>query len=250
MDESVESNSSLSEFDEEEHYKDQVFFCEYIRDLSSKLQSLEKGNIDALRKSIDHYASQISLANESLLELARINCPLSESVRYQLDEVAKTEVLQYAAQIQNDTSSVSEGLGDNCERGGRARAMTNVSDTDIDTLSVTNMMSDSATSSATSTSSLGIEQRQERESGSTDNNPRPRQRRKVNNSSSGVTSTASVPFNEARIREAAMAETQALAGKFDTLNFGQDEAQPLAIETSIVTICRLKLVEGVSRGQL
>eukprot|EP00985_Skeletonema_marinoi_P023106 scaffold15119_cov141-Skeletonema_marinoi.AAC.5 len=90
----------------------------------------------------------------------------------------------------------------------------------------------------------------ERESGSTDNNPRPRQRRKVNNSSSGVTSTASVPFNEARIRKAAMAETQALAGKFDTLNFGQDEAQPLAIETSIVTFCRLKLVEGVSRGLL
>ena len=131
MDESVESNSTLSEFDEEEHYKDQVFFCEYIRDLSSKLQSLEKGNIDALRlrKSIDQYASQISLANESLLELARINCPLSESVRYQLDEVAKTEALQHAARIQNDTSSASEGPGDDCEGGGRARAMTNVSDT-------------------------------------------------------------------------------------------------------------------------
>eukprot|EP00984_Skeletonema_dohrnii_P031803 scaffold24800_cov77-Skeletonema_dohrnii-CCMP3373.AAC.3 len=121
---------------------------------------------------------------------------------------------------------------------------------DIDTLSVTDATSDSAASSATSTSSLGIEQRQERESGSTDNNPRPRQRRKVNNSSSGVTSNASVPFDEARIREAAMAETQALAGKFDTVNFGQDEAQPLAMETSIVTICRLKLAEVISRGQL
>ena len=49
-------------------HKDQVLFCdcEYIRDLSSKLQLQSSGKGNRSPEKVRRFASQISLANETL----------------------------------------------------------------------------------------------------------------------------------------------------------------------------------------
>lgn len=60
-------------------------------------------------------------------------------------------------------------------------------------------------------------------------------------SEGGKIQTNRVLLLSMRLQRSGTAEIHALAGKFASLNCGQDEPQPIAVETSIVTICRLKL---------
>ena len=248
MDDSSMSDSAESESrgddsapDVSEIYKTLAVIYECIGALQSKiLDSIPEGH------PIREWVTETMDMNEGTIEIARMqlaSCPLSESEQRTLVEEAKAAARTHLGILGlDDESSVDGEQVDNCERGGQVRVVGNVSDMNI-------IMSSQSASSA---SSLGIEQRQERGAGSNnDGNPRPRQRRKTNKSSGRTSaSDTAVPFDEARFKEAIMSETDLLVESFETLNCGQDEEQPLAIETSVVTACKLKLVGEFSSGQL
>jgi len=111
----------------EGYCKNQVFFCECIIDLFCR-----RSFLTWIRSYFNQQLSQISLA--------RISCPLSESVQWSLVKAAKAV-------------KHTKGSGDDCERGGRARAW-QMSVIMIRTWILIREQLDE--SSATSTSSLGL----------------------------------------------------------------------------------------------
>ncbi len=239
-----DSNSTLSqeELTEEENYRNQVFYLSIIKDLSLKIQrECSNRNNDAqLLHSINKYASGIIDANEELLHSAQLGCLLRESEKHTVGEVAKAAAQEWI------NAFVGPADVDSCEGGGRrVTALTNNTN-GVDLIMSSQSAASNAASSATSSSSLGFEQGEQEEE-----NNKPRKRRRAIKSSS-VPSDTSLPFDEAKLKEAAAAEINELVGTFDSLNCDcdEDEAQPLAIETSIVTVCRLKLHEEFSSRQL
>ena len=230
---------ALSEDDVRFFVKSQAELCERIGTLQSIILSILLSD-DGIREGdiIKQCVNETIQYNRCALDLVTSSFSLSESVRRSLEEEAKAAAQAHLASIGLDERSGVD-REQVVQRGGQAQVGGNVNDMNI------SISSQSASSA--SASSLDTEQQQEYEVDSSDVNPRKRRRRP--NKSNGI--ETALPFDVARFKQAVTSETDLSVANFDTLNCGrgeEDEEQPLAITTSVVTACQLKLEAEFSSG--